>query len=71
MSAPLPELLDRKRLGAELGIGRATVDALFRALPVVALPEHRKVYVRRADVAGYLALHTYAEDRVRPPTRGP
>lgn len=69
MNAPasdaLPELLDRKRLAAELGVGRSTVDCIFRALPVVVLPGHRKPFVRRADVERLLAEHTYADNRVR------
>jgi hypothetical protein len=34
---------------------------------VVAIPGVRRVYLRRADVEAYLAAHTYANDRVRPP----
>jgi|NGEPerStandDraft_5_1074534.scaffolds.fasta_scaffold102269_2 hypothetical protein len=66
MSGRLPELLDRKQLAAETGFGRATVDWVFGRLPVVALPGHRKVFVRREDVARLLTEHTYAGARVRP-----
>jgi len=65
---PLADVIDRQGLAA-LGFGRRSIDAIFRALPVVALPGVRRVYLRRADVAAYLAEHTYANDfpRVRPP----
>ena len=33
---------------------------------VVALPGHRKVYVRRADVSAYFDQHTFRDDRIRP-----
>ena len=49
-----------------LGLGRRAVDQLVRALPVVAIPGVRRVYLRRADVEAYLDQHTYADDRVRP-----
>ncbi len=45
---------------------QATVDWVFGRLPVVALPGHRKVFVRRDDVARLLNEHTYAGSRVRP-----
>lgn len=63
---PLPALLDRRTLAAELGVGRATVDAIFRSLPVVALPGLRKPFVRRDDVMRLLDESTYDEGRVRP-----
>jgi hypothetical protein len=58
-------LLTRSHL-RELGLERRAVDAVFRALPVVALPGYSRPMVR-ADA--YLALvekHTYRDDRVRP-----
>ena len=61
----LAEFATRQDLAA-LGLGRAAVDAIFRALPVVAVPGVRRVYVRRDDVVAFLAEHTYADDRVRP-----
>ena len=66
MGAPLPPLLDRKALAAELGVTRAVVDAICRAVPVIVLPGSRKVLVRREDVAALLAERTYRGDRVRP-----
>jgi hypothetical protein len=63
----LPELIDQKGLREELGVGHATVEAIFRRLPVVALPGHRKVFVRREDVRRLLNEHTYRDgERVRP-----
>ena len=68
----LPQLLDRRTLHAELfghadaaSAQRATVEAIFRACPVVTLPGARKVYVRRLDVTRLLEEHTYDERRVR------
>ena len=64
--ASLPELLDRKRLGEELGIGRAVVEAIFRNAPVVEIPGVRKVYVRRPDVERLLANEwLFNKNRVR------
>ena len=59
---PLPQLLDRKRLQTETGLPRSAVDAIFRALPVVALPDHRKVYVKRLDVEKLIADATFRND---------
>lgn len=65
-ASELPALVDRKRLAAETGLPRSAVDAIFRALPVVAFPGHRKVYVRREDVDRLIEASTYASDTVRP-----
>jgi hypothetical protein len=62
----LPGLVDRKSLANELGVGRSTEDAIFRAVPVVAIPGLRKPMVRREDVARLIAKYTYVGDRVRP-----
>ena len=63
---PLPALLDRKAVASELGVPRSAVDAIFRALPVVTLPDHRKVYVRRDDLAQLIDAGTYRPgERVR------
>jgi hypothetical protein len=61
----LPQLVDRKQLAAETGLGRAAIDAVFRALPVVVIPGVRKVHVRREDVAALLEANTFHGDRVR------
>ena len=62
MSTPLPDLLDRKRLQIETGLPRSGLEAIFRALPVITLPGHRKVYVRRLDVEKLLAQGTFRND---------
>jgi hypothetical protein len=60
----LPELLDARKLAAELGITRAAAEALIRRLPVVQIEGLRKTYVRRADVAAYLESRTFGKDEV-------
>lgn len=63
----LPGLIDQKRLGEELGVGHGTVEAIFRHVPAVAIPGHRKLFVRRDDADRVLAEHTYRDGkRVRP-----
>ena len=64
MSEPLPELLDAKRLQAELGVTRAAAERIMQALPLVRLPGLRKSYVRRPDVDRLLEQHTYGKDQV-------
>ena len=64
MTGRLPELLDAKKLQAELGITRAAAEAIMRHLPVVQIEGLRKVYVRRADVAAYLETRTFAKSEV-------
>ena len=61
MSA-LPELLDRKAVADELGVKRSTVDAIFRHLPIVTFPKHRKVYVKREDLQSLIAQRTFKND---------
>jgi hypothetical protein len=61
----LPEVVGRQDLAA-LGFGRRSIDRLYRALPVVAFPGDRRVYLRRSDVAAYIEAHTFRDDRVRP-----
>ena len=67
---PLPQLLDRKTLAAEMGIPRSAIDAIFRVLDVVAFPDLRKSFVRREDVHRLIEEHTFGDDRVRPTGRG-
>ena len=62
MSEPLPELLDAKRVQAELGVTRAVAEKLMRRLPLVVFEDVRKVYVRRADVAALIDVSTFAKD---------
>jgi hypothetical protein len=40
---------------------------IFRTLPVVALPDVRRVYVRSDDLRAYLDEHTYdGRTKIRP-----
>lgn len=64
MTERLPELLDCKALQAELGVKRATAEAVMRRLPIVQLPELRKTFVRRSDVAALLERYTFQKDEV-------
>lgn len=62
----LPEaLLTRSHLRA-LGLERRAVDAVFRALPVIALPGYSRPMIRAHDYVELIAHHTYRGDRVRP-----
>jgi hypothetical protein len=64
VTGTLPELLDCKALRAELGVSRAAAEAIMRRLPTVQIEGLRKTYVRRSDVASYLAARTFAKDQV-------
>jgi hypothetical protein len=50
----------------ELGLPRRGVDAVFRALPVVAFPGYSRPLIRVADYLAFLEANTYRDDRVRP-----
>jgi hypothetical protein len=65
-SERLPDLLDAKRLQAELGVTRAAAEAVMRSLPTVQFEGLRKVYVKRSDVACLLDERTFEKDRVVP-----
>jgi hypothetical protein len=58
-------LLSRSHL-RELGLERRAVDAVFRALPVVALPGYSRPLIRVDDYRAFLTEHTFNGDRVRP-----
>ena len=58
-------LLTRTHLRS-LGLERRAVDAVFRALPVVALPGYSRPMVRAEDYVELIACNTYRDDRVRP-----
>jgi hypothetical protein len=60
----LPELLDAKKLQAELGVTRAAAETIMRRLPVVQIEDLRKVYVRREDVRRYLDARTFTKAEV-------
>jgi hypothetical protein len=55
----------------ELGLERRAVDAVFRKLPIVALPGYSRPLVRREDFLEFIAEHTYCGDRVRPRQQPP
>jgi hypothetical protein len=57
-------LLTRSHL-AELGLGRAAVDAVFRRLPVVVFPGSSRPHVRRDDYLELVEQSTYSDGRVR------
>ncbi len=61
-------LLSRSDL-RELGLGRRAVDAVFRALPVVAFPGYARPLVRVEDYRELVERNTFRDDRVRPGTR--
>jgi hypothetical protein len=64
VSQVLPELLDARRLAAELGVTRAAAEAIMRRLPVVQIEGLRKIYVRRDHLLVYLEARTFAKDEV-------
>jgi hypothetical protein len=58
MADGLPQLIDAKHLAAELGVTRASAEAIMRKLPKVEIDGLRKVFVRRADVQRLLEAST-------------
>lgn len=60
-------LLTRTHL-RELGLERRAVDAVFRALPVVALPGYSRPLIRADEYRELIDEFTYRDDRVRPMT---
>ena len=60
----LPELLDAKRLQAELGVTRAVAEKLMRQLPVVQFAGIRKVFVRRSDIERLIVERTFSNEQV-------
>jgi hypothetical protein len=60
-------LLTRTHL-RELGLERRAVDAVFRALPVVALPGYSRPMIRAEEYRALVERCTYCYDRVRPIT---
>ncbi len=61
-------LLTRTHL-RELGLERRAVDAVFRALAVVALPGYSRPMIRVRDYLELLEHCTFRDDRVRPMAR--
>jgi hypothetical protein len=58
-------LLNRSHL-RELGLERRAVDAVFRALPVVALPGYSRPLIRAEQYLELVEHNTFRGDRVRP-----
>lgn len=58
-------LLTRSDLRA-LGLERRAIDAVFRALPVVALPGYSRPLIRAEQYLALVEQFTYRDDRVRP-----
>lgn len=58
-------LLNRSHL-RELGLERRAVDAVFRALPIVALPGYSRPLIRAEQYLELVDDHTFRDDRVRP-----
>jgi hypothetical protein len=65
----VPEALLTRTHLRELGLERRAVDAVFRALPVVALPGYSRPMVRAQDYLKLVKCHTFNDDRVRPIAR--
>jgi hypothetical protein len=57
-------LLTRSHL-AELGLGRAAIDAVFRKLPVVVFPGSSRPMIKVADYLELVKESTYDNNRVR------
>jgi hypothetical protein len=64
-----PEALLTRTHLRELGLERRAVDAVFRALPVVALPGYSRPMVRVQDYVELVERNTFRDDRVRPMAR--
>jgi hypothetical protein len=64
-----PEALLTRTHLRELGLERRAVDAVFRALPVVALPGYSRTMVRVQDYIEFVKSNTFRDDRVRPIAR--
>jgi hypothetical protein len=64
-----PEAMLTRTHLRELGLERRAVDAVFRALPVVALPGYSRPMVRVEDYLELVACNTFRDDRVRPISR--
>lgn len=60
-----PALLDRAGVRRHYGLTRVDVERVFRVLPVVSLPESRKVYIRSADLDEHLSKFVYEPGEVR------
>ena len=61
-------LLTRSHL-RELGLERRAIDAVFRTLPIVALPGYSRPLIRAEEYHELVDEYTYRDDRVRPIAR--
>jgi hypothetical protein len=64
-----PEALLTRTDLRTLGLERRAVDAVFRALPVVALPGYSRPLVRVEDYRELVERNTFRDDSVRPGTQ--
>jgi hypothetical protein len=48
----------------ELGVTRATAEAIMRRVPVVQVEGLRKTFVRRSDVHAYVDKRTFTNSEV-------
>ncbi len=60
MADRLPALLDCRGIMDELGVKRATAEAIMQRVPRVEFPGLRKVFVRRSDVLRLIEERTAA-----------
>ena len=58
-------LLTRSDL-RELGLERRAIDAVFRRLPIVALPGYTRPMIHAREYLELIDQHTYRDDCVRP-----
>lgn len=52
-----------------LGLERRAIDAVFRALPVIALPGYTRPMILARDYLNLVEENTFRDDRVRPIAR--
>ena len=50
MRSELPNLITSRQIQEELGVTKATAEAVMRQLGKIRFPGSRRVYVRREDV---------------------
>jgi hypothetical protein len=61
---PLPELLDCRRIMEEMGVKRASAEAIMRQVPKVKIRDLDKTFVRRSDVAALIDASTFRSDQL-------
>ena len=64
---PLPELIDRAGIVAELGVTRAAAEQIMRQLTLIEFEGLRKVYVDRAELAALIASRRSPLEGVQSP----